>query len=223
MQNLPESNGNDARMMQPLTWMRGLAATLAVALAAASPPAVADIYKYVDQYGRVTLTDKPAHAGYKRLVKTWKGWEEAKSVARLSLADFHKNREKHSPAIEKYAVQYRLPRSLLHAVITAESAYDQDAVSRAGAVGLMQLMPETAKRYGVLNRRNPSDNISGGTRYLRDLLVMFNNNLALALAAYNAGENAVKKHGNKIPPYDETQHYVKKVLTYYQQYRKSMT
>ena len=87
----------------------------------------------------------------------------------------------------------------------------------------MQLMPETARRYGVGNRRNPSDNISGGTRYLRDLLLMFNNNVQLALAAYNAGENAVKKYGNKIPPYAETQNYVKKVISYYHEYRKSMT
>jgi soluble lytic murein transglycosylase-like protein len=84
-------------------------------------------------------------------------------------------------------------------------------------------MPETARRYGVSNRRNPSDNISGGTRYLRDLLLMFNNNVQLALAAYNAGENAVKKYGNRIPPYTETQNYVRKVISYYQEYRKTMT
>ncbi|MEE9552534.1 MAG: lytic transglycosylase domain-containing protein, partial [Gammaproteobacteria bacterium] len=109
-----------------------------------------------------------------------------------------------------------------HAVITAESAYDPRAVSRAGAVGLMQLMPATAKRYGVKNRLNPRENIYGGTRYLRDLLIMFDNNLLLALAAYNAGENAVKNHGNRIPPYKETQTYVRKVINYYKKYRKTM-
>ena len=122
-----------------------------------------------------------------------------------------------------YAGQYGLPKSLLHAVITAESAYDPNAISRAGAVGLMQLMPETARRYGVNNRRNPSSNVSGGSRYLRDLLKMFNNNLVLALAAYNAGEGAVKRHGNKVPPYKETRNYVKKVIDYYREYRKEMT
>ncbi len=193
-----------------------LLALLLVAL-----PVHADIYKYVDKHGRVILTDKPAHTGYKRLVKTWKGWEESKS--QIAIKDFDKNRVRFTSAIKQYADRYKLPQSLLHAVITAESAYDPEAVSRAGAVGLMQLMPETAKRYGVANRRNPSDNINGGTRYLRDLLAMFNNNVQLALAAYNAGENAVKKYGNKIPPYAETQNYVKKVVSLYQQYRKTMT
>ena len=177
----------------------------------------ADIYKYVDKYGRVTLTDKPKSSDYKRLVKTWKGWEEAKSS--IALKDFFKNKEIHTATIDSYAERYGLPAPLLHAVITAESAYDANAISRAGAVGLMQLMPETARRYGVANRRNPSANIDGGTRYLRDLLVMFNNDLSLALAAYNAGENAVKRAGNVIPPYPETRNYVKKVISYYNKYR----
>ena len=113
----------------------------------------ADIYKYVDKYGRVTLTDKPKSSDYKRLVKTWKGWEEAKSS--IALKDFFKNKEIHTATIDSYAERYGLPAPLLHAVITAESAYDANAISRAGAVGLMQLMPETARRYGVANRRNP--------------------------------------------------------------------
>ena len=79
----------------------------------------------------------------------------------------------------------------------------------------MQLMPETAKRYGVRNRTDPSENINGGTRYLKDLLKMFNSNLSLAVAAYNAGENAVKKYNNSIPPYPETRNYVKQVLALY--------
>lgn len=179
----------------------------------------ADIYKYVDKYGRVILTDKPKNNNYKRLVKTWKGWEERKS--QVDYDEFAANKKKFSATIEFYASRYSLPISLLHAVITAESAYDPNAISRAGAVGLMQLMPETAKRYGVSNRRNPSDNVNGGTRYLRDLLRMFNNNVVLALAAYNAGEGAVKKHGNKVPPYNETRNYVKKVIAYYKEYRES--
>ena len=97
-----------------------------------------------------------------------------------------------------------------------------DAVSRAGAIGMMQLMPETAKRYGVNNRRDVKENIDGGSRYLSDLLIMFNNNIRLALAAYNAGENAVKKYKNEIPPYKETQDYVRKVLKYYKKYQQTM-
>lgn len=181
----------------------------------------ADIYKHVDKYGRVILSDKPINDKSKRLIKTWKGWEEAKS--QIALKDFEKNKLKHSSTIDYYAKRYGLPRSLLHAVITAESAYDANAISRAGAVGLMQLMPETARRYGVSNRRNPSENLKGGTHYLRDLLLMFNNNLRLALAAYNAGEGAVKQYGNKVPPYQETRRYVEKVIDYYKQYEKSMS
>jgi soluble lytic murein transglycosylase-like protein len=109
--------------------------------------------------------------------------------------------------------------ALIHAVILAESGYDPSARSRKGAVGLMQLMPETAERYGVLNRLDPAQNIRGGTRYLRDLLRMFNNDLRLALAAYNAGEGAVAKYGNRIPPFPETIAYVPRVIA---QYRRNL-
>jgi len=125
---------------------------LPVLLTVFAAPAAADIYKYVDKHGRVILTDTPRNSNYKRLVKTWKGWEESRS--RIALEDFHKNRKLHTPAIDRYARRYGLPVPLLHAVITAESAYDPNAISRAGAVGLMQLMPETARRYGVADRRN---------------------------------------------------------------------
>ena len=109
--------------------------------------------------------------------------------------------------------------ALIEAVITAESGYDSAAVSKAGAVGLMQLMPDTAQRYGVINRWDPAQNILGGARYLNFLLRKFNNDHELALAAYNAGEGAVEKHRNRIPPFSETRKYVPRVLAYYQQYR----
>ena len=191
----------------------GIAVLIALPLVAG-----ADIYKYVDKYGRIHLSDKPAHDGYKRIVRTWKGWKEAQVAYR----DSAKNRKRYGQAIDSVAKQNRLPRALVHAVITAESAYDPNAVSHAGAVGLMQLMPGTAERYGVRNRKDPLANVAGGTRYLRDLLKMFDNNLVLALAAYNAGENAVIKYGNKIPPYEETQTYVQRVLKYYNNYKKVM-
>ena len=200
---------------------RALHLLLAATALAIAPDVAADIYKYVDKHGRVTLTDVAKNSQYKRLVKTWKGWEEPKN--QIALRDLDKNRQKYSITIDFYARQYQLPRSLLHAVITAESAYDPEAISRTGAVGLMQLMPETARRYGVRNRRDPEENVGGGTRYLRDLLQMFNNNLILALAAYNAGENAVVRNGHQIPPFNETRNYVKKVVALYQQYRKTMS
>ena len=93
-----------------------------------------------------------------------------------------------------------------------ESAYQPDAVSRAGAVGLMQLMPETARRYGVVDSTDPSQNIAGGTAYLRDLHEQFRGDLQLVLAAYNAGEEAVERFGRRIPSYDETQAYVARVV-----------
>ena len=112
-----------------------------------------------------------------------------------------------------------VPVALIRAVIKAESAFNPYALSATGAVGLMQLMPETAARYGVKNRMDPSQNILGGAMYLGDLLRMFNNNMNLTIAAYNAGEGAVMHYGRKIPPYPETVAYVPKVLKYYKQYR----
>ena len=103
-------------------------------------------------------------------------------------------------------------------MISVESAYNPSARSHAGAVGLMQLMPETAKRYGVTDRLDPAQNIQGGARYLRFLLDTFGNNLKLVIAAYNAGEEAVMKYGMRIPPYRETQAYVPKVMYHYERY-----
>jgi soluble lytic murein transglycosylase-like protein len=185
-----------------------------------SPFAHADVYKYVDSQGRVYFTDRPNHAGYKLIIKTWKWWAFPRQAR--NFAGNIKNRQIYGSAIQKVAMKYRLPHQLIHAVVTAESAYNPTAVSRAGAVGLMQLMPDTAKRYRVLNPRDPLDNLHGGTRYLRDLLIMFDNDLRLALAAYNAGENVVIKYGFKIPPYEETQTYVKRVLEYYKRYQDVM-
>jgi soluble lytic murein transglycosylase-like protein len=182
--------------------------------------AQADIFKYVDKYGRVYLTDRPEHRGYKLLLKSRKGWKP-QPLATTNLNRL-KDRKQFDTAIAKAAVRHRIPSALLHAVITAESAYNPNAVSRAGAVGLMQLMPDTATRYGVKDRTDPEANIHGGSRYLHDLLGMFKNNLVLALAAYNAGENAVIRYGNKVPPYSETQTYVKRVINYYKQYRATM-
>ena len=120
-----------------------------------------------------------------------------------------------SSLISDAASRHQVDERLLHAVIQTESAYNPSAISRAGAVGLMQLMPDTARRYGVVNRTDPVQNVNGGTKYLRDLLDMFNYNLGLAVAAYNAGENAVMKYNYSIPPYPETQNYVRQVLSRY--------
>jgi soluble lytic murein transglycosylase-like protein len=123
-------------------------------------------------------------------------------------------RARYSHLIEQAAQRHGLMPALLHAVIRTESAYKPNALSHAGACGLMQLMPGTAARFNVGDIWDPAENIRGGATYLRLLLDMFDNDLRLALAAYNAGENAVKKYGNEIPPYRETQDYVRKVLRF---------
>lgn len=120
--------------------------------------------------------------------------------------------------VEEIARAHGLDGALLHAVISVESHYNPRAVSRKGATGLMQLMPATAKRYGVSNPFDPTQNLHGGAKYLRDLLTLFNSDVSLALAAYNAGENAVIRNGNRIPPFRETRNYVPRVLGYYRQY-----
>ena len=120
-------------------------------------------------------------------------------------------------SIRKAAYKYRLPASLITGVIRAESNFQVKAVSHAGAQGLMQLMPETARELGVKNPFDIQENIDGGSRYLRKMLDSFGGDIKLALAAYNAGPEAVMKYGGKVPPYRETQQYVKRVLRYIKQ------
>ncbi len=186
---------------------------LSIGCMASGPSAAVEVYKYVDSQGVVHLTDRPPHDGYRLIQKAGKKLR----MPRINFRDKDANRKRFAGKIAEVASRYQVPEALLHAVITIESAYDPNAVSRAGAVGLMQLMPATAKRYGVANRQDPTANLTGGTRYLKDLLVRFDSNLELALAGYNAGENAVEKFGNRIPPFAETQSYVRKVLQLYTQ------
>lgn len=128
-------------------------------------------------------------------------------------------RVRYAAPIKAAAAASNVPVALIEAVITAESHFNPEAVSRTGAVGMMQLMPKTAERFGVKDRTDPEENILGGAKYLKVLLKRFDNDQSLAIAAYNAGEGNVKKHGNKIPPFPETQKYVPKVLAYYAEYR----
>ena len=124
--------------------------------------------------------------------------------------------------IAQAAARHGIAESLLHAVIAVESAFDPGAVSRRGAGGLMQLMPETARRYGVVNVFDPAENVRAGAQYLAYLMELFDNNLLLALAAYNAGEGVVIRYGRRIPPYQETVSYVSRVIATYEKYRSEM-
>jgi len=173
------------------------------------PAALADIYKYTAADGSVYYTDEPNHKKYKLIIRSKpKGYSTA-------FKHLQKNKKKYTHIIAVAAEKHGLDPYLVHAVIQSESAYDAKAISSAGAVGLMQLMPGTARQYGAVDRQDPTQNIFAGTRYLKYLIGLFDGNLKLSIAAYNAGENAVKKYHNQIPPYPETQKYVKQVLSLY--------
>jgi soluble lytic murein transglycosylase-like protein len=184
----------------------------------------ADIYRYVDADGTVHFTNVPQDSRYKVYLKEKKPTPDPVTETLASEIRHYdaRDRDRYAKHIQQAAKVNKLEPALLHAVISAESGYNPLARSRKGAAGLMQLMPETAKRYGVKNRLDPAQNIDGGARYLRDLIRMFNNDVQLAVAAYNAGENAVVKYGNRIPPYSETMTYVPRVMTYYKKYRTSL-
>ena len=178
-----------------------------------STEVLADIYKFVDNSGHVYYTDKPTNSLYKRIIRT-RALNYSAALPYMGV-----NKKRFADLINEAANRHQVDARLVHAVIQAESAYNARAISSAGAVGLMQLMPDTARRYGVIDRNNPVQNIDGGTHYLKDLLRLFDSNLNLAVAAYNAGENAVIRHNNTIPPYPETRNYVKTVMALY--YRRS--
>jgi soluble lytic murein transglycosylase-like protein len=176
-------------------------------------PCHADIYKYTDAEGVIHLTNVPTEndVPYVLVMK------EKRVILQLKgdIAPYN-------DLIAQASARYRIDSALVKAIIKAESNFNHRAVSPVGARGLMQLMPATAASLQVKDSFHPETNIDGGVRYLRYLMNMFNGNLPLVLAAYNAGENAVMRHNNRIPPYPETQTYVKRVLNYFDGYsRKS--
>ena len=194
------------------------AAAVAVSVAA---PALADIYSFKDEKGVVHFTNINGLDNRYKLVRREDGSaiNPASNYAARVFMPSQQDIQKYANIIQTASQAYGVESSLVHAVISAESAYNQNAISRTGAMGLMQLMPDTARRYGVQNMMDPTENIHGGVRYLRDLLAMFKGRVDLAVAAYNAGENAVIRHGHKIPPYAETRNYVPKVLGFYRNFQ----
>ncbi len=181
------------------TWALG---SMLWALSVASTHA--DIYRYVDEEGVWHFTNIKTDDRYELFMRTPRRHSRARPEA-------------FNEIIEAAARRYGVDSRLIRALIKAESDFDPRAVSKKGAQGLMQLMPETAARLQVKDTFDPRENIHGGTRYFSQLLKRFNNDTALALAAYNAGPESVETHRG-IPPIAETKAFVEKVLNYYRQY-----
>ena len=175
----------------------------------------AGIYRYVDENGVIHFTNCPRDPKFKLYIRENKEDIGDENYSSLS---YIKDTNQYDSLISEFSKKYQVDFALIKAMIRAESAFNPFAVSRKGARGLMQLMPETASRMNVSNIFNPRENIEGGVRYFKYLLSLFNNDLRLSLAAYNAGENIVGEL-RSIPPYRETVDYVKKVLSYYQSYK----
>lgn len=175
-------------------------------------PGTADVYVYQDRQGVLTFTNVPNHGGYRRL-----GGEPRGSRPRIDGS----TARAYEDLIQSASDRHSIDADLIRAVIKTESAFNSTARSHKGAMGLMQLMPDTARLHNVFNAYDPTDNIEGGVRHLKLLLGRFDGNLELTLAAYNAGIKAVERFGG-IPPFAETKEYVRRVLQSYDAYRSGV-
>lgn len=171
-------------------------------------PAYADIYIHVDSEGVIHLTNAPTSRDYKLYISEQPGG----TVLGYQTRNF-------DPIIEAASKKHGIDFPLLKALIKAESNFDPYAISRTGAMGLMQIMPATVEALRIEDPFDPAENVMGGARYFKRLLVAFDNRVHLALAAYNAGPEAVKQY-KRIPPYKETEAFVRRVMTYYDALKK---
>ena len=185
---------------------------IAFLLWASGAAAHSKIYTYVDADGQRHYTDVPDNNRYRLLVLSPQ--DRTASGDRYDLALLAKAGQ-YDLIIEKAAISASVEPNLLRAVIVVESGFNSRAVSKRGAIGLMQLMPATATRFGVSNPYDPRENVHAGARYLKLLMNRFGQDVRLALAAYNAGEEAVERNGGQIPPFAETMAYVPRVLKIY--------
>ncbi len=205
--------------MRFLLWSTNLAAVIGMSLFYMGIACAAKIYVYERSDGSRLITDhRHMEAGY-RLIKSYgvddDGWAAIRPQRSRRLRPIP---SRFDPLIRNTASRFGVDAALVKAVVHVESGFNPYAVSVKGASGLMQLMPQTASRYGVQSLFDPRQNITGGVRYLRDLLSEFSGNTRLALAGYNAGENAVIRY-NGVPPYPETRGYVALVMSLYQRYQ----
>lgn len=186
-------------------------------------PAVAQIYAGVSNSGSIVLSSSMESQSPTLLIEA-PPEEIVQSVVDTAIASAVNANipAPFLPYVQEASRTYQLPSELIHAVISVESNYNPRAISPKGAQGLMQLMPATARRFGLINHWDPRQNILTGSHYLRWLLDYFNQDLMLSLAAYNAGEGAVMRAGRRIPPIAETQNYVPKVLSIYKKFKRQV-
>ena len=184
-------------------------------LCVASQWAHADIYAFTDKAGVTHYSNVPVDARYRLLIASASSESASKRAQRTDR--WLSRSRRYDGAIRAAARSSSVAPALVRAVILVESGFNPRAVSDRGAIGLMQLRPSTARRYGATDAFDPVQNIRAGTLYLRALLTRYHGDLALALAAYNAGEEAVARHGEHVPPYRETLNYVPSVLRVYRQ------
>jgi soluble lytic murein transglycosylase-like protein len=186
-----------------------------LAIGLGSACAHADIYAFTDSAGVMHLSNVPTDSRYSVILEAPRERPAGRTIGVSRLRSLLRPSARFDVAIDQAAGAATVSPALVRAVITVESGFNPQAVSSRGARGLMQLRPATARHYGVSDVFDPSQNIRGGVSYLKDLLVRFDSDLELALAAYNAGEDAVERYGRHIPPYPETLQYVPRVMTVY--------
>jgi soluble lytic murein transglycosylase-like protein len=188
---------------------------LILAVIAAPGLARADVYAFTDANGVSHFSNVPSDSRYQLLMATPSDAVASTPTKEHSI-DWLARSAQYDGVIKGAAKAATIQAALVRAVIVVESGFNPRAVSKKGAIGLMQLQPATAKRYGVKNIYDPGENVRAGAHYLSDLLTRFDSNLELALAAYNAGEEAVERYGRHVPPFRETLAYVPSVMKIYQ-------
>lgn len=222
---------------------RALAVGLLAVLASLAPVGDAAVWGYIDEHGQPHLATEKLDERYQLFFKGKTEGELAADTAAKAApqpdeafvrtpifrrVEAHPNVKKYEPLLARHAQEYGVELALVKAVVAVESAYEPGVVSPKGAVGLMQVVPDTAVRYGVSadakhsveeKLRDPAINVRIGTRYLGELLTRFGGDIALAVAAYNAGEGTVERYGGKVPPFPETQEFVKLVLQFHELYK----
>jgi len=188
---------------------RSVCLALVIAGVVSAAPASAQIYTWRDANGHLVLSNVRTESGAPAVTKTY-AVPRAETVRATRYVAVDRGWQ-YETLISEHARLNGVRSDLVRAVMQVESAFNPNAISPKGAMGLMQLMPATMRQYGVRNAFNPAENVRAGVAYLRDLLDRYSNNEELALAAYNAGPGAVDKHGQAVPPYRETRNYVAKI------------